>query len=255
MWTGRVIWDLCSVPGASKGIHQNPRASNWLLKRSQTSKYANSLIQHLSTYLKLDGFLSAFMSGSQDNKGTQQIRSFSPGLKSTATSARTRQQPSSNSWSSFPSHVSQAARATKFAALVTSMLVLVAPSCQPGPVTPLLFILNECIHEYKKEGVTHLSEKMERTFSFWIFNYQLSVSLRRTHTSSLSALDSMIFFFVWVMVYFAQQLLGGSKAVNPVLNPDCPSVVPSCENKTKQNKSWLLHWLLFPSLEAISFCS
>lgn len=163
------------------------KSQGFQLKRSQTSKYANSLIQHLSTYLKLDSFLSAFMSGSQDNKGTQQIRSFSPGLKSTATSARTRQQPSSNSWSSFPSHVSQAARASKFAALVTSMLVLVAPSCQPGPVTPLLFILNECIHEYKKEGVTHLSEKMERTFSFWIFNYQLSVSLRRkTHTSSLS---------------------------------------------------------------------
>lgn len=71
VWSGRVTWDLCSVPGAIEGIHQNPRASNWLLKRLQTSKYANSLIQHLRTYLKLDSFLSALMSGSQDNEGTQ----------------------------------------------------------------------------------------------------------------------------------------------------------------------------------------
>lgn len=115
VWSERITWDLCSVPWAIKDIHQNPRASNWLLKRLQTSKYANSLIQHLSTYLKLDSFLSAFMSGSQDKEGTQQIF---PGLKSTATSARPRQQPSSNSCSSFPSPVSQGARATKFTALV-----------------------------------------------------------------------------------------------------------------------------------------
>lgn len=132
--------------GTTEGIHQNPRASDWLLKGLQTSKYANSLIQHLSSYLKLDSLLSAFMSGSQDKEGTQQIRSSFPGLKSTATSARPRQQPSSNSCSSFPSYATQGDRATKFAALVTSMLV--APPCQPGPVPLLLSMpLNECIHQ------------------------------------------------------------------------------------------------------------
>lgn len=145
------------------------------------------------------------------------------------------------------------ARATKFTALVTSMLVLVAPSCHPGPVTHHVTFYPCC---WMKAFMNTKRISVRRwTFSFWIFNYQLSVLLRRTRISSLSG-PWLSGFLFGVMVYFAQQLPGGSKAVNPALNTDCRSMVPGCENRKKKEFIWcLLHWLHLPSLGAISFCS
>lgn len=123
------------------------------------------------------------------------------------------------------------ARATKFTALVTSILVLVAPSCHPGPVTHHVTFYPCC---WMKAFMNTKRISVRRwTFSFWIFNYQLSVLLRRTRISSLSG-PWLSGFLFGVMVYFAQQLPGGSKAVNPALNTDCRSMVPGCENRNKK---------------------